>query len=244
MSEQLIELLVTGAVALFFAIRSAHSTTAAWKWQRRAADAPLDDGRCSACDDGDLEVLAPYAYRCLACGYEGGDGYVVWQAERRRAEHARLDGPTRRALAASLIEAAHGELEGARAAARDAHDLLMADQRPRGRGAVKGPSLRLSVKALAAARDAAERASEVALGVVPRELAAIDLHLDSHMLTQDAEGHGGGAGNRARIQERIERFEEDMRRVWAVLARVEYELAVTAVPDESQQPWPSPVRTA
>lgn len=224
MNKKLIALAVAGAFALFFALRSALRMAAARRWRERATDTPPEGGRCSACDSEELEVLAPYAYRCLACGYEGGNGYAAWQAAQRRAEYARLDGPARRALATELVETAHRELEASRAASRDARELLAADQRPHGPGAVKGPSLTLSVESLAAAKRAAERGLDVVGGAPSPELAAIDLELDSRMLADDADNRGGGAGNRAAILARIEQLEADADRVGAAVARVEYEL--------------------
>lgn len=39
--------------------------------------------RCVVCDNLDVEVLGPDAYRC-SCGYEGGDGYADYQRSLRK----------------------------------------------------------------------------------------------------------------------------------------------------------------
>ncbi len=38
---------------------------------------------CVACESTDLEMLAPEAYRCNACGYEGGEGWAKLQRARK-----------------------------------------------------------------------------------------------------------------------------------------------------------------
>ena len=42
---------------------------------------------CVVCESADLEALAPDAYRCRACGHEGGDGYAAWQDVQTRARY-------------------------------------------------------------------------------------------------------------------------------------------------------------
>ena len=38
---------------------------------------------CVACESKDLEMLAPQAYRCNGCGYEGGEGWATLQQARK-----------------------------------------------------------------------------------------------------------------------------------------------------------------
>ncbi len=46
---------------------------------------------CIACDATDLAELAPGAYRCVPCGYEGGDGYAAYVEDNERARLRELD---------------------------------------------------------------------------------------------------------------------------------------------------------
>jgi len=62
---------------------------------------------CLSCDATDVTELAPDAYRCNVCGYEGGDGYAAWQAQQNVAA---LAGQSEDALRARAIE----ELEAVR----------------------------------------------------------------------------------------------------------------------------------
>lgn len=49
--------------------------------KRRKSGGPT----CVACDSGDLVQLAPGAYRCSQCGYEGGPGFAAYQAQKQVA---------------------------------------------------------------------------------------------------------------------------------------------------------------
>lgn len=52
-------------------------------------NAQIADDECVSCASKDLETIAPEAYRCRACGYEGGVGLVALQDA---AADARVDG--------------------------------------------------------------------------------------------------------------------------------------------------------
>ncbi|TVQ94968.1 MAG: hypothetical protein EA397_00505 [Deltaproteobacteria bacterium] len=51
----------------------------------------VDEDGCIACGSTDLEVIAPGAYRCLICGYEGGPGFAALQAKQQRDRLAQLE---------------------------------------------------------------------------------------------------------------------------------------------------------
>jgi hypothetical protein len=74
------------------------------------ADAPAS---CLACNSTELERLAPDAYRCETCGYEGGEGLSAWIAERKRSEIAAMSPEQRSALARENLSAARNMLVGA-----------------------------------------------------------------------------------------------------------------------------------
>ena len=38
---------------------------------------------CISCDSKDVAEIAPSAYRCNMCGYEGGDGYAAFQSQQQ-----------------------------------------------------------------------------------------------------------------------------------------------------------------
>jgi hypothetical protein len=78
------------------------------------SDADADaDASCLSCNSTDLESLAPDAYRCGTCGYEGGDGLAAWIAERKRSEIAAMSPEQRSALARENLSAARNVLVGA-----------------------------------------------------------------------------------------------------------------------------------
>lgn len=75
---------------------------------RSAASGPV----CLVCDSAELEWLATEAYRCRACGHEGGDGLPAHlQAEAVRKILA-LPPEARRALAEKGLPQARNMLEG------------------------------------------------------------------------------------------------------------------------------------
>jgi hypothetical protein len=76
--------------------------------------------RCVACESRNLTVLAPGAYLCDDCGYEGGDGYAAYQQEQRFRAFDALDKEERHAGARGdllearrLLLAAKGSFESA-----------------------------------------------------------------------------------------------------------------------------------
>lgn len=77
-----------------------------WLFGKR--DRPADDV-CVACGSAELEALAPRAYRCAACGYEGGEGYAELADVKTRAAYD--DWST-----AQLVEHVRAQLNEARAA--------------------------------------------------------------------------------------------------------------------------------
>lgn len=48
-------------------------------------------GRCLVCSSADLSELAPEAYHCNGCGYDGGDGYAAFLADKERTRLRVLD---------------------------------------------------------------------------------------------------------------------------------------------------------
>ena len=71
-----------------------------------ASRAHISDESCVACDSKDLTSLGPGAYRCNACGYEGGSGLAAMQEQRRLAHFDRMTPEERRKSAhEDLLEA-------------------------------------------------------------------------------------------------------------------------------------------
>lgn len=62
-----------------------------------------DDGSCLVCGATELAVLAADAYRCGACGYEGGDGYATWKEAGLKEALRRRDPRDLRAAAAKTL---------------------------------------------------------------------------------------------------------------------------------------------
>ncbi len=54
---------------------------------------------CTACDSANVHVFAPAAYRCLDCGYEGGDGYAAYKQGQKAASFEQLSAEERHARA-------------------------------------------------------------------------------------------------------------------------------------------------
>ena len=81
--------------------------------RRAFGRAPKPSGpTCLACDASDVELLTHAAYRCHACGHEGGDGLPAYLADRRRAEILALPEANRLALARRTLAAARNLLIG------------------------------------------------------------------------------------------------------------------------------------
>jgi hypothetical protein len=81
--------------------------------RRAFGRAPKPTGpTCLACDSRQVEMLAHAAYRCHACGHEGGDGLPAYLADRRRSELLALPEAERLALARRNLEAARNLLTG------------------------------------------------------------------------------------------------------------------------------------
>lgn len=77
-----------------------------WRMNRAMSEASTGES-CVACDGTDVTLLGPAAYRCNACGYEGGDGLAALHRAEREAAFARMPEAARRA-------SARGDLEEAR----------------------------------------------------------------------------------------------------------------------------------
>lgn len=54
---------------------------------------------CTACESANVHIFAPAAYRCLDCGYEGGDGYAAYKLGQRAAAFEQLPPEERHARA-------------------------------------------------------------------------------------------------------------------------------------------------
>lgn len=61
-------------------------------------------GTCIACDGSDLAELAPQAYRCNTCGYEGGDGFAEYKANQAVASLEEKPEAALRELALEQLE--------------------------------------------------------------------------------------------------------------------------------------------
>lgn len=96
---------------------------------QKAARAEIRDDSCVACDGTDLTPLGPGAYRCNACGYEGGSGLQKMKDDQRRAQidalspQARRDSARRDLIEArDYLKAAQSTFVSARSSAT--HDLI------------------------------------------------------------------------------------------------------------------------
>jgi len=74
---------------------------------RRAMNTATDAKTCTACDGTDVVQLAPDAYQCTVCGYEGGPGYGAFKAQQKASRYAALPPEERRIQA-------HEKLKNAR----------------------------------------------------------------------------------------------------------------------------------
>ena len=54
---------------------------------------------CTACESSNVHVFAAAAYRCLDCGYEGGDGYAAFKQGQKAASYEQLSPQERHAKA-------------------------------------------------------------------------------------------------------------------------------------------------
>jgi len=71
-----------------------------------ASRAHISDESCVACDSADVTSLGPGAYRCNACGYEGGSGLAAMQEQNRLAQFDQMSPDERRESAQKdLLEA-------------------------------------------------------------------------------------------------------------------------------------------
>ncbi len=96
---------------------------------QKAARAEIRDDSCVACEGADLTPLGPGAYRCNACGYEGGSGLQKMKDDQRRAQIDALSPEARRAAgrrdlieARDYLKAAQSTFVSARSSAT--HDLI------------------------------------------------------------------------------------------------------------------------
>ena len=90
-----------------------------WR-MNKASKAPISDNECVACGSKEVTVVAEGAYRCDACGYEGGSGLAKLQDEAHvKGIEAMSDEDKRRTGIAdlkqerSLLMGAQGTLAGA-----------------------------------------------------------------------------------------------------------------------------------
>jgi ribosomal protein L37AE/L43A len=67
---------------------------------------------CLACESTDLESLATDAYRCRACGHEGGDGFPAYAEVERMTKILALAPEARQALAERTLVQARNILQG------------------------------------------------------------------------------------------------------------------------------------
>ena len=127
---------------------------------RASMTAAIDDASCVACGSTDLEVVAEGAYRCMACGYEGGSGRAALQEAAERAAIEKLPMPERRQRARAELEEARdlvlGALGGFRSVlSHSMHDLLGAGDK----GAAKQTELVSCLGELERAAQGVRRAS-------------------------------------------------------------------------------------
>jgi ribosomal protein L37AE/L43A len=80
---------------------------------RKAMAEDIDSSACIACDSSDLEVLGPGAYRCSACGYEGGDGLSALHEAAEQASVDKLEPAERRKQALAEVRQARDLVLGA-----------------------------------------------------------------------------------------------------------------------------------
>lgn len=177
-----------------------------------ALRAEIDTSRCVACDSADLDAAAEDAYRCRACGYEGGPGWARMQRERAEAKAAALPPAQRKGEALRCLQdarvlllGARGSMRGARAASH--HDLIGIGNDPMGMGdesSEKWGRFNSAMRDVGEARQLVERASMRLQGGVPGfaaddpvvGAAVLDRHLDgplvnllAHSKIDDAAGH-------------------------------------------------------
>src|SRR5690606_35857273 len=61
---------------------------------------------CIACNAKNVKLIAPAAYQCNACGYEGGDGWAAYKQAKREASFKQMSPAERRESAKQdLLEA-------------------------------------------------------------------------------------------------------------------------------------------
>ena len=193
---------------------------------RRATHADIADDRCVACDSTDVEELGPDAYRCRACGYEGGSGLARMIEQQRRAAFDRM-GPEQRRKSArkdlddarTFLMAAIGTLDGAHSAG--VHDLIgLGGQRGSGEGIDEKQALMTNAmadveRARALIRDAdhklKNRDGMPAGSNVDFVRWSLDIHLDNPlmdlgMLSTISQLRGDAAGLLAQVERALERM--------------------------------------
>ena len=161
----------------------------------RAAKAEIADDECVACGSKDLEELAPRAYRCLQCGYEGGSGLAEAHEAAARRELDELDPDQKRRKARALVDDARSLLTSARgtldgAVIASVHDIVGIGGDPSGIAGEGSEKQQLMQRALQDTEQA-RRSLEDALYLLGEEgdtgegedigvgLAAADMYLDS-----------------------------------------------------------------
>ena len=182
----------------------------------RAMHADISDEECIACSatGGDLETLAPNAYRCKACGYEGGSGHATWLEQKRTRKLLDVDEDRRRPLARKklkeamrLIVSGRGDISSSQSSG--ALDLMGIDGQALygGEGNAKYNIMMTAMRAISEAEQLArdafillygasetnpERVSADAPGFIG---AAMDIHFDNMLsdisfLAQTSKLHG------------------------------------------------------
>jgi len=184
--------------------------------RKRAAAMKQKTTGCVACDSKNVDELAPDAYRCPDCGYEGGDGYAAYQADLWMKEADALDAATKRARARELLTSAEADL----AIARD--QTVRADEAVRAGGdSDKLPLFLAALRALGEARQGVERAHYLAFGEPTTALADIDLGVDEAAgVSASSLPLGGGA-----LRRRAAQIAADVNGVTAAHAAVSEKLA-------------------
>jgi|MDTC01.2.fsa_nt_gb ribosomal protein L37AE/L43A len=100
-------------------------------WQsarmRKAMNTDLADDCCVACNSSNLADLGPGAYRCKACGYEGGSGLKKIQEQAKEEAIDALDPAARRRAAIIDLREARTLLLAASGSMKNVISLSKAD---------------------------------------------------------------------------------------------------------------------
>lgn len=131
-----------------------------------ALRADIADDRCVACDSTDIDKVADDAYRCRACGYEGGPGWARMQQEKAAARAAALPPAQRKKEAIQLLSEARtlllgakGTMSGALSASRQDMLGLGGDQGRAGDLSEKWGMVNTAMADVAEARNLVKKAS-------------------------------------------------------------------------------------